>query len=362
MSAENLDLDEINFQDLLRSKPVRNNFTDIQIEFNALNNQVNASLAATASEVTAARDNLTYLKDNIHERRIYGSGISTGAEVTTQGNNTFRLTAGKGITPDGRGLDFSGGTIGTVSAVNNKRYIIMTANADDTVSLELGATADHPNLPDILDSQRALMGAFQSTASPAVFSTSDIWDARRQGCISNGKYFFKIQDAVSHLTNTNGGVISVGGGKYYEEVDLTNKNNIHIKLSPDAKLYREDNLKNIFKCDNTASSITDSVKIQGGQFYGNSQTGAKELVNLSYIKNFTWENSFLNAGDATQATYPEFKLDNISTFVLSNLIYNDALTNISNSTKYTQIDNNNVITDGFSVYDDMLRYNKSGGF
>ncbi len=49
MSSSDLNLNSVGFQNQLRSKPVRENFTDIENNFNALRAEVYASIASTAS-------------------------------------------------------------------------------------------------------------------------------------------------------------------------------------------------------------------------------------------------------------------------------------------------------------------------
>ena len=140
MSSSNLDLNVINYQDNLRSKPVRENFTDIENEFNAFRAEVYASIASTASEVTSARDNFTALTNNIHERKLYGNRVDgTGAYAVSISNLTVTISAGSGLV-NGVGVYHASSATAsvTVPSASNSRYDIVVLNTDNTRTIVTG--------------------------------------------------------------------------------------------------------------------------------------------------------------------------------------------------------------------------------
>ena len=140
MSSSDLDLNVVSYQDNLRSKPVRENFTDIENEFNALRSEVYASIASTASEVTSARDNFTTLTNNIHERKLYGNRVDgTGAYKVSVSNLVITITSGSGIV-NGVGVRHSASATAsvTVPSASNSRYDIVVLNTDNTRTIVTG--------------------------------------------------------------------------------------------------------------------------------------------------------------------------------------------------------------------------------
>jgi hypothetical protein len=141
MSSNNLNLNVINYQNNLRSKPVRNNFTNIQTEFNALKAEVDAGIASTASEVVSARDNFSTLQNNINERGIYPNGISAtaGYEVTNVSGLTVRVALGQGIV-NGRGVFHNTSATASVSnpSAGQNRYDVLHINIDNTRTITAG--------------------------------------------------------------------------------------------------------------------------------------------------------------------------------------------------------------------------------
>jgi hypothetical protein len=342
MASQDLNLNSILFQNQLRSKPIRENFTDIQNNFNALRAEVNAGIASTASEVTSARDGYDTLSKNINARQVWGGGVATGGVVLAQGtpNNTVYVNTGAGICPNGVGVEWDGASSNTVAAVTKPRYIVAVVNSDNTLSLELGATADDPFLPPLTNTQRALGIIYQGTASPAVFNNSDIKDARRQGCLYNDKYYFKINDAVNDVLSTLGGKIEIGAGHYYEDVDLKGKSNLELRFNTDANLYRIADSNYAIQCLNTASSVQTNLKIKGGNFDGNGKQGNKELIKIDYTDELTILGSKFDNNNNSTATYINLTLDNCNDFLVDNISLFDGVGSIDRQTANATASNN----------------------
>lgn len=235
--SSDLNLNRINFQNALRSKPVRENFIDIENEFNLLRAEVYASIASTSSEVTTARGGYGSLVENINARYSAGYGVNTGGIVTPQGtpNNTVHYSTGYGVCPDGSGVKWNGGNSSAISVVTKPRYGVSVINSDSSFSIEWGATATNPVYPDLINSQLPLATIYQNTANPPIFNSEKIYDARNQYVlVNNEKYFWKIQDAINFYGNT-GSDIFVSKGTYRE--DITYKNNTKINFSCGSILY-----------------------------------------------------------------------------------------------------------------------------
>jgi hypothetical protein len=310
MASTDLDLRNIGFQSNLRSKPIRQNYADIENNFNALRAEVYASIASTASEVVSARDKYDNLGDNIRARQGYGSVINTGGIVQAQGtpDNTVYVSTGAGICPNGVGVSWDGANSNTIGVVTKPRYIVTVINSDNTLSLELGATSDDPVLPELGKTQRALGGFLQSTASPVVINNSAIWDMRRQGCNFNGKYFHKIANAVSEANGTVSGTIEIGAGRYYEEVDISGKNNLELRFNRNAVLYRPDDSSYCIECVNSTGSESTNIGIVSADLRGNGKTGNKELLKFQYTDEFYINNSFFDGNISSTATYQNAKI------------------------------------------------------
>jgi hypothetical protein len=305
MASSDINLNNIGFQSQLRDKPVQQNFSDIQNNFNALRAEVYASIASTASEVTSARDNFGNLTDNIHIRRVYNDGVATGGIITAQGtpDNTVRVSAGEAVV-NGVGCDWSSATSGTVAAVTvASRKIVAAVNSDKTISLELGATGTS-NLPTISSTQRPLAIISQDTASPAVFESGDILDARNQGCFMprRREWKFKIQDAINALGGTLGGDIIIGAGNYYE--DLSYKSNQKLIFESGANLYTLNGTAVTFREIDTSSLTNTKIEYTKPKYY---DTG--------WINRSDWTNQHLGS-DTSKNTD-----SNVSHGLNSNLSY-----------------------------------------
>jgi hypothetical protein len=317
--SSNLNLNNINYQDNLRSKPIRQNFTDIENNYNALRSEVNASIASTASEITSARDGFDALQDNIHARSIYGNGVSTGGVITASGSNSIYVSTGAGICPNGVGVSWDGATSNTLSSITKERYVVAVINSDNTLSLELGATADDPFYPAITRTQRPIGTFLQATGSPVVINQSDVIDARRQGALGNNKWFFLIQDAVNSISDTIGGLIEVGAGKYVEDVNLTDKNNLIINFESNADIYRVNATASCIKSVNTAGSISENLEINGGSLFGNNATGSVPLLDFDYNDKYIINGMIFNGNGSALNTYKNFDVNSCNDFVMKNI-------------------------------------------
>jgi len=328
MASSNLDLNGIIFRSRVRSAPLRDNFTDIENEFNALRAEVYASIASTASEVTSARDNFGNLSDNVHARKCYTGALNTGGIISAVGtpDARVRVTAGNGVV-NGVGVDWNSGTSGTIAAVTNtSRKNIAVINTDNTVTVVVGDTVSTSTiLPTIASTQRPLAIIDQSTASPAVIGAADITDIRGQGCrvANTGKWFFKIQDAVDYVSSTLGGLIEVAPGNYYESVDISGKNNLTLKGSR-SKVYRPSKDLEALQSVNTVSNETTGNKITGFDFKGGGWAGATRLAEINYTDEFMLTDcSFDGNTVSTIGTTINFAVRNSDKFLFSdNSVFN----------------------------------------
>ena len=357
MSSNDLSLNNIAYQDPLRSKPIRENHRSIQTEYNALRAEVNEGIASTASEITSARQNFTTLSDNIEERKIYGCGIFTGGLITPQGtaDNTLHVSAGHGIVADGRGVNFTAADSSAISVVLKPRWVVAVANADNSVSMEYGNTGDDPELPDLLSSQLPLALIYQNTASPFVATAGVIWDARSQGCMLNQHYYFKIQDAIDAMSGTIGGDLRIGAGKYIEDVDIISKNQFKVTANQGAKILRPDDSSNSLRI-----ATCSDFSWNGGQLQGNDKTGDYSLMQIVNSDTFVMSNIIFDDNKSASATDKHFLIGTCTDFRMDGLmLINSAGTatdneyQINNSNNYILTSPTRTIRDGFDTYDEM---------
>lgn len=98
--AVNSNLNQIIFQDNLRSSPVRENFTDIQNDVNDLQSQItNLSASTSTSEIIDSRDSHSTLQDRLHSTQtVLGNGVTTTYQTINSCDSTTGFTAGTGAT------------------------------------------------------------------------------------------------------------------------------------------------------------------------------------------------------------------------------------------------------------------------
>jgi hypothetical protein len=98
--SNNLNLRSIEFKTPRRSRPVRENFDDVQTNYNALRSEVNAALAgASIGEVAAARDGFSVLGDRLRNQAVLlGDGVITTKQVLESCDALTGWLAGTGAT------------------------------------------------------------------------------------------------------------------------------------------------------------------------------------------------------------------------------------------------------------------------
>lgn len=157
MMSSELNLNTISYQDAIRSKQLRENFTDIQNEHNLLRNEFYASVASTASEVTNARNGFSALVTNIEARKKFGNVIvlNTDYKVTAYSGLKTKIAKGSGIV-DGKGVySATYATAGvTKPASGKKRYDCWVVGSDSARSIISGtATTGTPVYPSIASTE-----------------------------------------------------------------------------------------------------------------------------------------------------------------------------------------------------------------
>lgn len=162
MTISNLNLNSINFQSALRSKPVRENFTDIQNKMNEQNTAINAlSTASSGAEVSAARDYHTDLQSRLQSAcKNQGNQVITGGVCSEGSTNVIDTTAGEAII-DGVACKWSAASSAALTpcASGKIRFDIVVVNSDSTLSIVAGAevlSAAQPDLPSTTATQKAL--------------------------------------------------------------------------------------------------------------------------------------------------------------------------------------------------------------
>lgn len=185
MASTDLDLNQINFQTQLRSKPVKENFTDIQTNFNALRAEFQAGVASTAAEVVNARDNMTALQDNIHLREVYGKRVRNGLLVSAQGtpDMTVQVATGAGIA-GGVGVHLTAAqnsaTIATASSGKLRQDAVVIGNDNNLTIVsgpEYNATASNAQYPNIASTQ-LLLAHVRVGNTTSTLGADDISDRR----------------------------------------------------------------------------------------------------------------------------------------------------------------------------------------
>ena len=259
MASNDLDLNNIGFQNLLRSKTIRNNFSNIENEFNALRAEVQATVSSTASEVTAARDNQGSLSDNIHMRRIYENGISATTDFKSSIGTTgltLRVEAGNAIV-NGVGVDISARVSATtgVSASGKHRIDLVIMDTTNNISISKG-------------SEVALATA---VVYPAVSSTEDVLHSY---IISDTTSTLSITDERERLLNPykdssyndaffayNGATISTAtiqdskGVQRFYKYNFTGDTISSVGVSIDGVRY----VSTFFFTGDTISTITETI-------------------------------------------------------------------------------------------------------
>lgn len=179
--STNLNLNSIGFQTSLRSKPIRENFTDIENGVNDLQAQIDALATPPAgTEVTNARDYHSILRDRLRSGfQVFPRYMVSGGAVTQTGggNMTVTVAAGEAVI-EGIGLIWAGAVSGTITAPStNPRWDTVVINSDNTLSIVSGSEAASPVLPTIASTQKKLAHIYLLTSTTSIL-TADIYDAR----------------------------------------------------------------------------------------------------------------------------------------------------------------------------------------
>jgi hypothetical protein len=291
----------------------------------------------------------------------------TVANATT---NTFEVT-GVDLGDNAGSCEFSRYS-GTLTAPTNTRYDLVVVNSDGTISIVAGLDSADPVYGTVASSQKPI-AIIKLTSSTTTITNSEITQINDQGCLVSGinneiNWYFLIQDAIDSLDNNTGGTIEIGQGEYYEHIDLTGNNNLELIFTKGAKVYRFDGSNECLESKNTVGNETSNIKISGGQFYGNSKTGAISLVNIEYTDNFTWENTLLDGNDSSTATFQNYTIDNCDNFTIRDItlldgsgVYTYARNNITNSKWYTSISGGIIVRDNADYQHDLLIYSRFNG-
>lgn len=156
-----LTVNNIGFQDPLRSKPVRENFDDITSYVNNLQDQVdNITTAASGSEVVNARDYHTVLRDRIRASDLASTNTlqDTGYELGDTGGMSVDVFPGN-ATVNGVGVVLNSPVTPTFTApTTNDRIDCIVLNSDATVSVLTGAESSNPIVPLTSSTTQLLIG------------------------------------------------------------------------------------------------------------------------------------------------------------------------------------------------------------
>lgn len=179
----NANLNQITFQSSLRSKPVRENFTDTENALNDLQSQINALATPPAgTEVTNARDNHTVLRDRLRsgfsvlDRYMVSGGL---VSEDTGLNMKVKVALGEAVVA-GVGCIWAAQTSGTITPhATLDRWDTVVVNSDNSISIVSGTAAASPVLPTIASTQKKLAHILITAAMSAIVD-ADIIDARTE--------------------------------------------------------------------------------------------------------------------------------------------------------------------------------------
>jgi hypothetical protein len=236
-------------------------------------------------------------------------GEYTISNVTT---NTFDIVGVDSGDTSGS-CEFSRYT-GTLTAPTNTRYDLVVINSDGSLSVTAGLDDTDPVYGSISSAQRPL-AKLELTSSTTSLTTSDIQEIKNQGCIVTNnqdgvKWYFDIQSGIDSLDSTLGGKVTVNGGFYYEEVDLSAQSNIDLEMQIDTIIYRIDDSSVCIKSDNGSGTEESNIMITGGQLNGNSKAGANELIYIDYTDVLQINDLIMDTNSSSTATEKELYIHN----------------------------------------------------
>ncbi len=311
-----LSLRQIEFHSNLVSKPVRDNFTDTENAINGIYDQIDAlSITPGVSEVSNARDYHTVLRDRLRSDSLgRGNILVSGGLVTAQGspNMTVAVSAGEAII-GGIACKWSGQNSGTITAPTTGRYDVVVINSDNTISILNGNDSADKVLPDVSSTQKALAVITLASGTTSI-TNSLIRDCSSQGCYTGGAYYWKIMDAVNSLNDrTNAeelGDIYISKGKYYEKITLLNQSRISFYFENGAQVYRKDASSQCINFGQNNGTPLTRISIYGGEFYGNSKTGAIENIKINDVDYLILRDVWSDGNSSSSATGKDMKLTN----------------------------------------------------
>jgi hypothetical protein len=205
MSSSDLDLHVISFQNPMRSKPVRENFTDIENNFNLLRHEVYASIAATTSEVTAARDYYPSLQER--ERGVAKGNFNswvTGLQVHGEnGDFSVSVDPGEAIV-NGVGC-YSNGTTSLeidIDEFGPDNIYAVVINSDNSLSMLQGGSMYAGQYPSIAQTQK-LLAYIHITDTASEVTDGHIEDRRQDRDVTISKLKYAGYHQVRRSPNVN---------------------------------------------------------------------------------------------------------------------------------------------------------------
>jgi hypothetical protein len=181
--STDLNLNQVTFQSSLRSKPVRDNFTDIKNEHNLLRAEVLALATPPAgTEVTLARDYHTSLVNRLRSGfSVFDRYMVSGGVVAEDTGLNMKVTVALGeAVVAGVGCSWSAQTSGTITPhASLDRWDIVVVNTDNSISIVAGTAAASPILPTIASTQKKLAYLYITGGMTAIVD-ADITDARSE--------------------------------------------------------------------------------------------------------------------------------------------------------------------------------------
>lgn len=290
------------------SKPLRDNFSDITSWFLYTNNRIDISLTPPAgSEVTDARDFFPLLEARLMNGfQAIQNRVITGLVVQAQTipNATVKISAGDAQIAGVGVHKTATSNTGSITFPTNYRYDVVYINAGNAIAVATGNDSVDPILPAISDTQRAL-AILVLYPGQTTIQDADIIACQTQGCTYQGKFYWKIQDAVSALgaiaNSLAKGEIFIADGQYYEEVNLTGFSDVTLNYQGGAKHYRPSSTQLCLKAINTNVTIQSLLKIKNGSFYGNGKTGAFANLQFDYCDDLLISDCFIDPNSSSTA-------------------------------------------------------------
>ena len=256
----------------------------------------------------------------------------TIANVTT---NTFEIT---GVdTGDTSGTAEFATLVGPIVApVTNSRFDVVVFESDNSITIVSGAESADPVLPAVSSTQKAIAILSTVAATTSLNDGVEIIEARDQGCVylRKGQWVdkWKVQDAIDDLDSVVGGIIHVGPGSYYEEIDFTGQSNVRVIFNPNSILFRVSDTANVLKSVNTVSNEETGIHIEGGDLRGNGKAGTKRLINFAFTDEFSIINTIGDGNASCTSDAKDLVIANCDQFlILSPKMNSYSITSVSES-------------------------------